>query len=298
MSILKNSSSKGLLLLISAQVMVGLNIVAAKMILPSITMTHLLALRFLTAAVLLYLLHICTPAGRQKTTFYLKQLHQKDWLYLVLQALFAGVLFNCLMLWGLSKTDANVAGIITSVLPTVIAIFSWLILKEPLTQRSLFAILLACSGLAVMASSQLTHLSSSHSFFGDAIVLLSLFPEAAYYVVCKMHRIQLPIFLMSAIINAINGLIIALIAVFVHQQSTHFDLSVILVLLILGTTSGLFYVFWYYGCQTVEGMLASLTTAVMPLASVFLAWLFLGEGLTLTQVAGMGLVIGSIVFYA
>ena len=62
--------------------------------------------------------------------------------------------------------------------------------------------------------------------------------------------------------------------------------------------SGLFYVFWFFGCQRVDGVMASLSTAVMPVATVILAWALLGEQLTTGQGIGMGLVILSIVIYA
>ena len=62
--------------------------------------------------------------------------------------------------------------------------------------------------------------------------------------------------------------------------------------------SGLFYVFWFFRCQRVDGVMASLSTAVMPLATVILAWALLGEQLTTGQGIGMGLVILSIVIYA
>ena len=43
------------------------------------------------------------------------------------------------------------------------------------------------------------------------------------------------------------------------------------IVFILGLSSGLFYVFWYQGCQKVDGVMASLSTAVMPVATVILA---------------------------
>ncbi len=45
-------------------------------------------------------------------------------------------------------------------------------------------------------------------------------------------------------------------------------------------------------------MLASLSTAVMPIATVTIAWTFLQESISLTQFIGMGLVVASIVVYA
>ena len=65
-----------------------------------------------------------------------------------------------------------------------------------------------------------------------------------------------------------------------------------------GLDPGLFYVFWYFGCQKVDGVMASLSTAVMPLATVIFAWMLIGEQLTPGQAIGMGMVIFSIAAYA
>lgn len=71
-----------------------------------------------------------------------------------------------------------------------------------------------------------------------------------------------------------------------------------LILIFLGLSSGLFYVFWYFGARRVDGTMASLSTAIMPVATVMLAWLILGEQLSYLQGLGMGLVILSIAVYA
>lgn len=295
---MKIERNNGFFLLILAQIMVGLNIVAAKLVLTSIDMINLLVIRFITAAILLYGLHLFTKDARKSIFCHLSILTRTDWIYLLLQALSAGVLFNCLMLLGLNHTDANVAGIITSALPAMIAIFSWLLLGEKLTSKSLFSVVLTSVGLVIIGIGQLKQISIHHAISGDLLVLVSLIPEAAYYVLCKIHRVNLPIFLMSAIVNAINGFVMVALTTIMHKHIHHMNLEILFILLILGITSGLFYVFWYYGCQKTDGLTASLTTAFMPLSSVCLAWLILGEQLSLLQGIGMSCVILSIIVYA
>ena len=85
---------------------------------------------------------------------------------------------------------------------------------------------------------------------------------------------------------------------FFHWDTLSVDSISWLILFVLGLSSGLFYVFWFIGSQWVDGILASLSTAVMPVATVIIAWILLGEHLTELQSAGMGLVILSIAIYA
>ncbi|CEK10999.1 DMT family transporter [Legionella hackeliae] len=296
---LKNENgSKGLLFLILAQIMVGINIVSSKILLVSIPLSFLLMMRFTLATLILFPLHWMSPARQHSLRYYFTQLSRKDWYFIFAQALSAGVLFNCLMLLGLHYTDANIAGIITSTLPAIIAIMSWIILKEKIAGKQGFCILFATLGLAIIAYDKLQGVHTVHSFIGDSIILFSLLPEAAYYVLCKISPNRLPVFITSALMNGINALLLIPTGIYYYFGIPHLDLSAWWILFLLGLSSGLFYVFWYFGCQLVDGIMASLSTAVMPLATVILAWIILGEQLTVWQCVGMGLVLLSIVIYA
>lgn len=288
----------GMIFLILAQTMVGVNIVASKLLLSSIPILIILQIRFALATIILLPLHWLTPDKKQSVKSHFSKLAPKDWYFLLAQALTAGVLFNCLMLIGLHYTDANVAGIITSALPAIIAIMSWIILKEKISAKKSICILFATIGLVVIAVDKLHGIGSGHSFFGDAIVLLSLVPEAIYYVLFKLHSNKLPIFLTSSLLNGINALLLLPVLFCTTWQPASIHAIDWFILCILGLASGLFYVFWFFGCRQVDGVMASLTTAVMPVATVIIAWLVLGEQLTLLQTAGMGLVLLSIVAYA
>jgi drug/metabolite transporter (DMT)-like permease len=196
---------QGLVFLVLAQTMVGVNIVTSKLLLSSIPVLVLLEIRFLLATLVLLPLHWTTAASRKKSlNAYFSELRQRDWFFILTQALSAGILFNTLMLTGLNYTDANVAGIITSALPAIIAILSWLILHEKISAEKALCILFATIGLVIIAYNKLQGIGDAHSFFGDSIILLALLPEASYYVLCKLYANRLPLFLTSALLNGIN----------------------------------------------------------------------------------------------
>lgn len=289
---------QGMLFLVLAQVMVGINIVLSKYMLSSLPILCILALRFSLASIILLPLHWLTPAKRLPVSTYFSQLKRRDWFFIFAQALSAGVLFNFLILWGLRYTDANVAGIITSALPAIIAIMSWIVLGEKISGKKAICVGLATLGLVVIACDKLIGIKVRHSFLGDAFVLASLLPEASYYILSKMHVNSLPIFLISSLLNGINALLLLSCLGFTAWGGLTIHALDWLILIFLGLSSGLFYVFWYVGCQKVDGVMASLSTAVMPIATVSIAWLILGEQLTTGQTIGMAMVILSIAAYA
>ncbi|MGV3740658.1 MAG: DMT family transporter [Gammaproteobacteria bacterium] len=290
--------SFGILWLTLAQIMVALNIVMSKSLLVTIPVIIMMTIRFSIASVVLLPLHWLSPDHQKPLFSYFTALNRKDWIFLFAQALSAGVLFNCLMLTGLHATDANVAGIITSALPAMIALFSWLFLKEKISFKKSLCILLATCGLLVIAFDKFTAIGEDHSFFGDAIVLISLIPEAGYYILTKIYTSKLPVFLMSALLNAINAIILIPIAYAQHWDLNNLSTHDWSILFILGISAGLFYAFWLFGSQKVSGIMASLLTAIMPIATVLFAWIMLHEALNIHQTIGLSMVLFSIIIYA
>jgi drug/metabolite transporter (DMT)-like permease len=111
-------------------------------------------------------------------------------------------------------------------------------------------------------------------------------------------NLHLPLFLTTALLNGINALLLLPAVFLMTWDPSQIKAASWFILFVIGLSSGLFYVFWSMGAQRVDGVMASLSTAVMPVATVILAWAILGEQLSRIEFAGMALVISSIVLYA
>ena len=66
---------------------------------------------------------------------------------LFLQSFFGNFLFSISMLTGVMLTSASATGVILSTLPAVVAVFSWLFLRERLGRRAWLAVALAEAGV-------------------------------------------------------------------------------------------------------------------------------------------------------
>lgn len=84
---------QGMLFLIFAQIMVGINIVFSKYVLSSIPVLYILALRFTLAAVILLLLHWLTPAKKLPMYSYFLQLKRRDWFFYFCSGIICGSTF-------------------------------------------------------------------------------------------------------------------------------------------------------------------------------------------------------------
>lgn len=288
---------QGIMFLIFAQIMAGVNIVFSKYVLSSIPILFILTLRFSLAFAILLPLHFFMIAKRKQVSYFTK-LKRRDWIFIFAQAVTAGVLFNFFILSGLEHADANVAGIISSALPAIIAIMSWVILGEKMSGKKALCVCFSTFGLMVIAFDKFLGVKVKSSFWGEILILISLLPEATYYILSKMHTNTLPAFLISSLLNGINALLLTSYLIFTVSVPPSISFFDWFILIILGLSSGLFYVLWNFGCQKVDGVMISLSTAIMPLSTVVIAWVVLGEQLSKLQLIGMTMIILSILVYA
>lgn len=286
-------ASYGFLLI--AQAMVGLSIVVSKDLLLTMSPLAIMTVRFGIAA--LFLLSMHALVGRKSKRVF-RDMRAKEVALIVGQSLCAGALFNLFMLMGLHYTSASVAGIITSALPAIIALLSLIILREKLSLVTGFCITTAVLGLVVINLPNLTA-SSGNSLLGDALILLSLLPEAVYYILSKYQNNRIPVFLLAAMMAGINVPVFILMGLVSHQAIwVSMTLSQFETLCVLAFSSAAFYVFWTWGSAGIRGTEAALTTAFMPIATLLIAFVYLHETISALQFAGMLLVMASIVLNA
>lgn len=281
-----------------AQMMVALNIVISKFLLTTMPVLVLLEIRFLLASFILLPIHFIISDKRLPLYRYFTRTSKRQWYVILGQALSAGALFNCFMLIGLHYTDANLAGIITSALPAIITVLSCIILGEKISSKKAMCVLFATIGLVIIAYDQLHGTKVSSSFLGNLLVFLALLPEASYYILCKIHTNKMPVFLASFILNGINAIVLFPALLIINWEPSNISINNWIIIFIISISSGLFYIFWFLGSKKIDGVLASLTTAIMPIATVVFAWVLLNEQLSLLEAMGMLLVIFSIALYA
>ncbi|MCF6767061.1 DMT family transporter [Thiotrichales bacterium 19S11-10] len=287
----------GYLMIILCQLSASINVVGSKHLLSSLDVFFLMETRFLIAAVILFIAWLLVGKKNRPEHVKVKSLSKSDWSLLIFQALCAGAFFNLLMLLGMLYTSANNAAIITSAIPAMVALLSVFILKQVLTRYKFICIAFATIGLFVINGSKFNLGGSTNALFGDLLIVIAIIPEALYFVISKIRTIRLPVLLLSSIINAINAIfILPFLLLFPSSIPTHVSGLDWSILLLVGLSSGLFYIGWAKGCQYVDGATAGVLTALMPIFAIILSIIFLGEVVGTLQIVGMLLILLSIIF--
>jgi len=272
---------KALFYLATSQFLIASNLVSIKYALQFISPEVYTSLRYLFAFV--FSLSLCF--------FTRPSFHQQDKKYLpilALQAISGGILFNLCMTFGLQYTDASMAGIITSLLPMVTILLSWIVFQAKISANNFMAIAICVFGL-ILVSGANPH--AHHRFLGDFFVFLALIPEATYYILTQRFPSPIHFSLNACLAFLLNALLFLLLF---HQQLMHLENISMGLWLLIGTQGlslSMNYYFWLKGCEHASETTVALSTALMPLTTLCLAVLLLHEHLTAIQAVGSFLIL-------
>jgi drug/metabolite transporter (DMT)-like permease len=283
---------------------VGVNIILNKFLVGKAPLLLLLELRYLFGVLILFMISLFM---KNKFSFYLnkEKFTNKDWLVYILMALSGGVFFNFIYMCGMDKTTATSVGIIGSSIPTIIAIFSFIFLKQSLKRVHLVSIILVVVGVLILNISKFpsqgmdisSGIDSTTMLIGNLIVFLAMIPEALFTIFAKMIKIKVCPVISGLLINLLNALVCLPFALYSLNEVDIFKLEPIIWLFsfCVGLFSGaLFYVFYNKGISKIDSNTAALMTGVIPISAAFLAILFLNEPFHINTFLGMLCVLFSI----
>lgn len=221
---------------------------------------------------------------------------------LFLESFLGNFLFSICMLFGVRLTTAVAAGVVMSSIPAVVAILSWLFLRERIGRRTLAAIACAAVGIglfSVQKPADTTGTASAELVFGlplpvwgNLLVFAAVVCEASYVVIGKRLTDGLAPKRISAIIN-LWGLVLVTPAGL--WAAWHFDFGSVgaplwALLLFYGLAASVWTVWlWMTGLKTVPASRAGVFTVMLPVSAATMGVLFMGERLTGLQFMAFGI---------
>jgi drug/metabolite transporter (DMT)-like permease len=274
--------------------LVGSNVGVGKSIVAFIPVSLFALLRFVIAIAVLW------PLLRPSK---MKRVRRGEWGNLFLQALFGTFMFTLLMLNGVQRTSAVAAGVITSTIPAVVALFSWFFLKERPNGRALVSIALAIIGVVVINVAQNAHGANSttgaseSSFAGNLMVLGAVCCESFYVILSRRLTQTLPAIDICAYTHGF-GLLLMLplgLPALVSFDYASVGADTWTLVLWYGLSASIFsFWLWMKGIRHVDGSLAGVFSAVLPIAAAVYGIAFLGERPTLAHGIALACVVAGI----
>ena len=222
-----------------------------------------------------------------------------------LESFLGNFLFSICMLFGVSMTSAVSAGVIMASIPAMVALGSWLFLRERITLRIAFAIACAAFGIGLLAFAPVhapanpqAAASASTSWLGDLLVFFAVLCEAAYAVIGKSLTGKLGPKRISSLINLWGFVLSTPLGIWFALR---FDFGAVSPgmwgLLILYALAASIWTVWLWmtGLKGVPASQAGVFAAMLPVSAALVGVFVLGERLSPPQLLAFALALLGVV---
>lgn len=226
----------------------------------------------------------------------IKHIPAPDWVRLLVLGITGIGLLSIFQFIGLSYTTAISASILLATNPIFITIFSAAFLQERIDSDKVAGILIAFLGVTFIVTKLelTTSVFSSESFLGDILILGSALSWAVNTVVGKsMFKTYSPITI-TVVSISLGSLLLFAFTLFHEDIGTLTQISAaawVNILYLALVCSGLAYFLWYKALALLEASKAGVFLFTIPVYTMLIANLTLGEAITIPMVVGAALVI-------
>lgn len=262
----------------------GASFIATKFLLGELTPETIISLRLILAIILLTSIAII-----QKRDF---SLNIKSHIYILLLSVIA-VFHLWIQVTGLKYTTASNTGWIIGTAPIFIALLGLIFFKERLGIKKISGIIIAIFGLLLLVGKGNPTNIDFIKNMGDFLVLLSSFTWGIYSIINKKISLSYSPFMTILYLFLMMAIIIIPFTINDSTVKSVINLSAVgwISILFLGfLCSGVSYVIWAYSLREMESAKVGAYLYFEPFITVFTAWIFLKEEITLLMILS-GLII-------
>lgn len=212
-----------------------------------------------------------------------------------LESFLGNFLFTLCMILGVSLTGAVSAGVIMSAIPAMVAVMSWIFLKEQIDPRIWAAVACGALGIGLLSLAQAgatpglpeAGAQQELAWLGNILIFGAVLCEGAYAVIGKKLTAVLSPKRISAVINLWGFVLMTPMGLY---TALHFDFTAVPVqmwalLLFYALAASVWTVWlWMTGLKSIPASRAGVFTVMLPISAALVGVLFLGETLTGMQV--------------
>jgi len=197
----------------------------------------------------------------------------------------------------LENTTASQAGMICATLPFMVAAATWFFLKENISRRMVAGFFLAIVGACWLSISAKSSENAPNPILGNFLEFIAMVCAVGYITTCKYLTARYSPFFLTAIQAFIGAVFFLPLALFPTSNfPTVFEPTATMAVVYLGAVITL----GAYGCYNfgVSKLPASQATAfinLIPVFTIILGWLFLGEKFNFMQYLAAGTVFAGVI---
>jgi drug/metabolite transporter (DMT)-like permease len=213
----------------------------------------------------------------------------------ILLGILGNLVYQQFFIFGLNLTRAGTASVLLSATPIMTALLSAALGHERISRRAWIGAAATMAGIALVVGSGLSE--EGGSIPGDLLMLGASASWALYTVGSRPLVERYGAMAMTTWTLAIGTFGVVLIGLPDVLRTDLGALSPVLWLAIVyaGALSiGLAYLIWYYGVRQIGNTRTAIYSNLVPVVAMFVAWLWLNERPTATQIAGAAIIIAGV----
>lgn len=219
-----------------------------------------------------------------------------DWLYLVGLGLCEPCFYFVFEAKALMLTTASQAGMITALLPVMVAMGAWIFFRERMTLRIALGFFLALAGVMALTWSGEATETAPNPVLGNFYEFLAMVTATGYTLLLKRLSSRYTPLFITAIQSVLGAVFFGMLLVILDVPlPRELSLEVMLTIVYLGAfvTFGAYFCY-SYAMVRMPAAKASAFINLIPVITLFFGWLFLGEMLTPLQYAAAGVVVAGV----
>ena len=219
--------------------------------------------------------------GRFKTVSY----QRGDWKPLLFMVICEPCLYFILEAEAVVNTTASQAGMITALMPLLVAVAARFFLKEYISRRTTVGFLIAITGAVWLSVGATSSVHAPNPAWGNFLEFLAMVCGAGYTILLKKLSHRYSPLLLTAV-QAYAGTVFYLALLFMPwvDLPVRIEWTPLLAIVYLGifVTLGA-YGLYNYGVSRIPASQASAFINLIPVFAVLMGWLILGETFSFTQ---------------
>ena len=221
-----------------------------------------------------------------------------DWKMLLLAAICIPCLYYALEGYAILLTTSSQAGVISAIVPLLVAGGAWVFLRERLTWRSAIAIALSLAGVAALTLGSTVQQSASNPLLGNLLELLAMVAAAGSMLAIKHLSARYDPWLLTGMQAAVGAVFFAPMALasnpatWLSARPLAWACVAYLGIVVSLGAFGLYN----SALKLMPAGRASLAINVVPAVALLAGWVVRGESLSWVQLAACVVIVGAVVF--
>lgn len=224
------------------------------------------------------------------------QYRKGDWKYLLFMAFCEPCLYFVFEGLAVERTSASQAGMTAALLPLIVAVGAHYFLKERIAPRVMLGFLLALSGVVWLSAGAVVTDNAPDPVLGNFLEVVAMVCAAGYMLTAKsLSSHYSPLFITAVQATVGSAFFLPILMLPSTEMPAEFVLLPVLCIVFLGAgvTFGAYFLY-NYGNSKLKAYQASAYTNLIPVISLIMGAVILGDKLTIQQYGASALVLAGV----